>query len=157
LPKSRRSVFSLLLSTGWSLPNARLRFGLLCSRLWLFIACRRVSFPVPVSLNRFLAPLCVFCLGIVFVYSCTLRRPEQHHHVPSVEEGRGFDLPDLLDVLRKSHQEVPTPLRMRVLAPSEHDRDLDLRALVQEPLDVAFLGVVVVNSDLGTELDLLDV
>src|SRR6185437_9098793 len=30
-------------------------------------------------------------------------------------------------------------------------------ALVQEPLDVAFLGVVVVNSDLGSELDLLDV
>src|SRR5437868_14464039 len=135
LPRRRFRTFASPLSTGWSLPNARFRFGLLCSRLWLFIACRRVSFPVPVSLNRFLAPLCVFCLGIVFVYSRILRRPEQHDHVPSVEERRGFDLPDLLDVLRESHQEVPAAFRMGVLAPAEHDRDLDLPSLLQEPLD----------------------
>src|SRR5262249_22563970 len=34
---------------------------------------------------------------------------------------------------------------------------LHLRALVEETLDVALLGVVVVDSDLGPELDLLDV
>src|SRR5579864_7914841 len=43
------------------------------------------------------------------------------------------------------------------LPPPEHDRHLDLRALVEEALDVAFLGVVVVDSDLRPELDLLDV
>src|SRR5262249_14323779 len=43
------------------------------------------------------------------------------------------------------------------LAAPEHDRDLDLRALVEEPRDVAFLGLVVVCPDLGPELDLLDV
>src|SRR3954469_6590783 len=44
----------------------------------------------------------------------------------------------------------------RLPAP-EHDRHLDLGALVQEALDVSLLGVVVVYSDLGPELDLLDV
>src|SRR4051794_1941009 len=42
-------------------------------------------------------------------------------------------------------------------ATAEHDRDLDLRALVQEPLYVTLLGVVIVDADLRTELDLLDV
>ena len=46
---------------------------------------------------------------------------------------------------------------MLALAAPEHDRDLDLRALVEEALDVALLGLVVVNPDLGSELDLLDV
>jgi hypothetical protein len=46
---------------------------------------------------------------------------------------------------------------VRGLAPAEHDRDLDLRALVEEALDVALLRVVVVNADLRPELDLLDV
>src|SRR5579862_2908996 len=46
---------------------------------------------------------------------------------------------------------------MLTLAAPEHDRDLDLRALVQEALDVALLGLVVVLADLRSELDLLDV
>src|SRR5438093_7959671 len=46
---------------------------------------------------------------------------------------------------------------MAGLASPEHDRDLHLRALVEEALDVALLGVVVVDSDLRPELDLLDV
>src|SRR6266571_2671356 len=45
---------------------------------------------------------------------------------------------------------------MVLLASPEHDRDLDLRALVEKALDVALLGVVVVNSDLRSELDLLE-
>ena len=43
------------------------------------------------------------------------------------------------------------------LPPAEHDRDLDLRALVEEPNDVALLGLVVLDGDLRPELDLLDV
>src|SRR5438067_569972 len=144
-------------ASGWSRPKSRLRFWLFFSRMWLFIACRRRSLPVPVTLKRFFAPLCVFCFGIVSRHPRILRRPEQHHHVPSVEERRRLDLPDLLDVLRQPHQEVAAALWVRGLAPAEHDRDLDLRALVEEALDVALLGVVVVNADLRPELDLLDV
>src|SRR5581483_7522638 len=40
--------------------------------------------------------------------------------------------------------------------PPEHDRHLDLVARLEEPLDVALLGAVVVRVDLRAELDLLD-
>src|SRR3954453_13324290 len=45
---------------------------------------------------------------------------------------------------------------MRHLAAAEHDRDLDLVLVTQEPLDVALLGVVVGLRDLRPELDLAD-
>src|SRR3954469_3929620 len=45
---------------------------------------------------------------------------------------------------------------MGLLPAAEHDRDLHLRALVEESLDVSLLGVVVVHADLRPELDLLD-
>jgi hypothetical protein len=48
-------------------------------------------------LNFFFTELRVFIFGIVF-HSCVLRRAEQHHHVASVLERLGLDLPDLLDV-----------------------------------------------------------
>ena len=46
---------------------------------------------------------------------------------------------------------------MARLASPEHDRDLDLRPLVQKADDVALLRLVVVVPDLRPELDLLDV
>src|SRR5262249_15762780 len=53
-------------------------------------------------------------------------------------------------------QELITKLRPGLLATAEHDRHLDLVALPKEPLDVAFLGAVVVRVDLRPDLDLLD-
>src|SRR5436190_933770 len=111
--------------------------------------------PVPVTLNRFLAALLVFCFGISF-RSCVFRRAQHHHHVATVEKRLRLDLPNLLHVLGEPEEEVSTTLRMGRLATAEHDRYLDLRALVQEPLYVTLLGVVVVDTDLRTELDLLD-
>ena len=64
---------------------------------------------------------------------------------------------ELSHVLGEPHQQIPTAFWVRLLAPAKHDRDLDLRALVQKALDVAFLCVVVVDPDLRPELDLLDV
>ena len=115
----------------------RLSFADFFSSLW---ACR----PLPaqdlagsVTLNFFFASLDVFCFGI-FGNSCVLRRPEHHDHVAAVEERRRLHHSELLDVLRQPHQQV-SPLRMGGLPPAEHDRDLDLRALVEKPNDVAFL------------------
>ena len=48
-------------------------------------------------------------------------------------------------------------LGVGLLAAAEHDRDLDLVLLVQEALDVALLGLVVVVGDLRAQLDLADV
>src|SRR5436305_4596297 len=142
--------------------RTRLRFPDLLFTRWpggvVRIRRRRSSLPVPVTLNRFFAELCVFCFGIFFfLYSCVLRRPQHHHHVPAVEERRRLYLPDLLHVLGQAHQQVAPALRVSGLPAAEHDRHLDLRALVEEALDVGLLGVVVVDSDLGPELDLLDV
>src|SRR5260370_8235296 len=53
--------------------------------------------------------------------------------------------------------EQPEPeLRAGLLAPAEHDGHLDLVTLLEEPLDMATLGGVVVRVDLRPELDLLD-
>src|SRR5665811_366848 len=43
------------------------------------------------------------------------------------------------------------------LTPAEHDRDLDLRPLVEEANDVPLLRLVVVHADLRPQLYLLDV
>jgi len=86
-----------------SLRNPRFFFADFVSKLWLRIAGRRLIFPVPVSLKRFFAPLCVFVFGIVF-HSCVLCRAQQHHHVATVEERLGLDRPDLLDVLREPEE-----------------------------------------------------
>src|SRR6266545_2818966 len=145
-----------LSATAASLLNLRFFRADFFSRLWLFIAFRRRSLPAPVTLKRFFAALLVFCFGISR-NSGFFRVAQQHHHVASVEDGSGLDHPDLLDVLGEPHQQVTAPLRMGRLAPPEHDRDLDLRALVQEAHDMALLGVVVVDPDLRPELDLLDV
>src|SRR5436305_2039944 len=42
---------------------------------------------------------------------------------------------------------------MGLLPAAEHDRDLNLRALVEESLDVSLLGVVVVHADLRPQLE----
>src|SRR5438105_13927987 len=105
--------------TGTSLRKPRLRFELFFVRLWLFIARRRSSLPPAVTLNRFLTLLDVFVFGIS-LDPRVLRRPQHHHHVPTIEERLGLDLADLLDVLREPHQQVATSLGMRGLTPSEH-------------------------------------
>src|SRR6266705_6191975 len=139
-----------------SRPNLRFFFDGLCSRLWLRIVGRRRILPVPVTLKRFFAALRVFTFGISF-HPCVFRRAQQHHHVASIEERLGFDDPDLLDVVGEAQKELTTALRMALFAPPKHDRDLDLRALVQEPLYMTLLGVVIVDADLRAELDLLHV
>src|SRR5262249_55509456 len=102
LPHPIPSIFLIAprsaLVTSRSLRKPRLRFDDFFSRLWLRIAGRRRILPLPVTLNRFRAELRVFVFGISF-HSCVLRRAEQHHHVASVLDGLGFDLPDLLDVV----------------------------------------------------------
>jgi hypothetical protein len=62
----------------------------------------------------------------------------------------------LAELTRKPLENIETEFRMRHLAAAEHDRDLDLGVGRQEAQDVLLLGLVVVNVDLGTELDLLD-
>ena len=64
--------------------------------------------------------------------------------------------PSSCDVLGEPLQQPEAQLGPGLLAAAEHDRDLDLVALLEEPDDVTLLGLVVVRVDLRPELHLLD-
>src|SRR5918912_3341430 len=93
-------------ATGTSLRKPRFRFDVFFVRLWLCIARRRSSLPLPVTLNRFLTLLDVFVFGIFPLDPRVLRRPQHHDHVAAVEERLRLDMTDLADVLCESHQQV---------------------------------------------------
>ena len=84
------------------------------------------------------------------------RRAEDHDHVAAVLLRARLDVAQLVDVLGQTLQEPEAQLGPRLLTTAEHDRHLDLVAGLEEALDVALLGAVVVRVDLRTELDLLD-
>src|SRR5205809_1013931 len=92
-----------------------------------------MTLPVPVSRNRLPAPLCVFIFGMVAVVSIRVT-----------------------GVAGETLQQTEPQLGPRLLTSPEHDRHLDLVARLEEPLDVALLGAVVVRVDLRAQLDLLD-
>ena len=61
-----------------------------------------------------------------------------------------------LQVLSQTVKHDAALLRVGHLTTAEHNRDLHARALLEEAHDVALLGLVVADVDLGTELHLLD-
>src|SRR5690554_1975174 len=81
---------------------------------------------------------------------------EHHRHVAPVLLGHRLDEAELGDVVGETLQETHTHLGARLLATAEHDHDLDLVARLEEALDVALLGPVVVRVDLEAEPDLLE-
>jgi hypothetical protein len=83
-------------------------------------------------------------------------RPDHHDHVPAVLLRRSLHEAKVLDIPGQALQQLEPELGPGLLATPEHDRDLDLVALLQEALDVALLGPVVVRIDLRPQLDLLD-
>jgi hypothetical protein len=85
-----------------------------------------------------------------------LVRPDYHDHVPAVLLRRGLDEAEFLYVAGQALEQLEPELGPGLLASPEHDRYLDLVALLQEPLDVALLCAVVVRVDLGPQLDLFD-
>src|SRR6266498_148486 len=80
---------------------------------------------------------------------------EHRDHVAAVLPSRTVDLGDVHDVGGQSFEQAPAELGVRHLSAAEHDRHLDLVALLEEPLDVALLRLVVVVVDLGPHLHFL--
>src|SRR5215471_1862547 len=104
-------------------------------------------------LARLRGRLCValgLALGLLPV------RADHHDHVPPVLLRLRLDEAKLGDVVGQLLQQAESEFRPGLLAPPEHDRHLDLVPRLQEPLDVALLGAIVVRVDLRAELDLLD-
>src|SRR5262245_52440410 len=85
-----------------------------------------------------------------------LARGEHGDHVAPVLARRAVHLRQLGDVGRQALQQAPAELGVRHLATTEHDRDLDLVTLLEEPHDVTLLGLVVVRVDLGPHLHFLE-
>src|SRR5665811_2425197 len=83
-------------------------------------------------------------------------RGEHHEHVASVLLRRGRHDGVFSDVFGELLEQVEAELRLRLLAPTEHDGDLHLVTALEEAGDVALLGVVVVSIDLRPELHLFD-
>src|SRR3954463_12715659 len=154
--------------------------------MWLRNAFRRMSLPEPVTLKRLAAPLCVFIFGMSgLLWLCFLRLHgrlwfvptacwgaalggsttarttlligcQDHHHVPSVELGCRFDLGAGRQLFGDLVENPLPEFRVGHLSTPEHDRDLDLVALIQEVGHLAGLGVEVSTADLGPVLHLLD-
>ncbi len=88
--------------------------------------------------------------------SLLLVRADHHDHVPAVLLGLRLNEAKFLDVAGEPLQQLVAEFGPRLLATAEHDRHLDLVACLEEPLDVALLGPVVVRVDLRPDLDFLD-
>src|SRR6185437_6108473 len=95
-------------------------------------------------------------LGLDLALGHALVRADHHDHVPAVLLRLGLDETELGYVVRELLQQPEAELGTGLLATAEHDRHLDLVPRLEEPLDVALLGAVVVRVDLRAELDLLD-
>src|SRR5689334_16780442 len=83
-------------------------------------------------------------------------RTDHHDHVPTVLLGLRLHEAELFNIAGETLEQTEAQLGPGLLTPPEHDRHLDLVATLEEPLDVALLGAVVVRVDLRAELDLLD-
>jgi len=83
-------------------------------------------------------------------------RPDDHDHVPAILLRCGLDEAQLFYVSGQALQQLEPELGPGLLTAPEHDRYLDLVALLQEALDMALLGPVVMWVNLRSELDLLD-
>src|SRR5688500_8759986 len=133
--------------------RCRFRFESLFVRMWLLLAFRRRIFPVPVTEKRFFAPLCVFILGIV--QSCLFWR-KNHCELLAFELGRALDLGDVPQFGRDSIDHCHAQLRVRDLTPAEHQRDLDLVFLLQEPPRMPRFRREIMLVDAGAVLHFLE-
>src|ERR671914_585362 len=176
-PSMRRTLRRSPAVTWTSRPRRRLWAGVFFSSMWFSLVCRRTSLPVLVTRKRWAAPRWLFILGTGspgrFLGGADGRGPpggrgralgatlglagrEHRDHVAPVLAGRAVDLGDLDEVGGQPLQQPPPELGVGHLAAAEHDGDLDLVALLEEPLDVTLLGRVVVRVDLGPHLHLFE-
>ena len=106
------------------------------------------------DLKALLRSACVLIFGIWF-HSCFFTGPSTMTMLRPSCSGL-LDHAVFLQSSARRMSSTSAALRMDHLPAPEHDRDLDLLPVLQEAEHVALLGLVVVLTDLGPELDLFD-
>src|SRR5215210_2931360 len=125
-------------------------FRLYLSQASVSKCCLSASGPLPASVRLGVLRLHLWALRL----SGFLLRCHDHHHVPAVQVGLALYAPQFVEVACEPPQEPLSQLGMLDLAAAEHYRDLHLVTTPQKALDVATLGIEVVVTYLGPELDL---
>src|ERR1700694_1583539 len=131
--------------------------------MWLFQAWARISLPVEVTRIRFAMPLRVFNLGTgggsfwFSFFGGGLRVGcEDQEEVAAFHDGRALDDGDVLRRVRHPIEDPSPDLLVDHLTAPEHDRHLDLLALLQKLFDALEFGLEVVLGHLRPELHLLE-
>lgn len=81
---------------------------------------------------------------------------EDHGHIATIEPWIGLDLCEIIDPLSNVIENFPPELGMGYFPASEHDGDLDLVSLTEEPLDLTGLGLEIAARNLRAVLHLFD-
>src|SRR5438105_459520 len=117
--------------------------------MWLFQAWARISLPLAVTRMRLAMPLRVFNLGIG-------RGRQDQEEVAALHDRRPLHHRDVLGRVRHPVEDPSPDLLVDHLAAPEHDRHLDLLALLQKLFDALELGLEVVLGHLRPQLHLLE-
>src|SRR5436190_21099074 len=83
-----------------------------------------------------------------------LVRADHHDHVAPLLLRHRLNDDQLSEIRDETIEDLATQIRVRHLAPAEHDRDLHLVPRLEEARDMSLLRGVVVWIDLRAELDL---
>src|SRR6195256_978902 len=141
----------------------RLFFCFLCSNMWLFQAWARINLPVAVTRIRLAIPFRVLILGtgrgsfwFRFFGGGLGVRGEDQEEVAALHDRSALDDRDVLRRVRHPIEDPSPDLLVDHLAAPEHDRHLDLLALLQKLLDALELGLEVMLGDFRPELHLLE-
>src|SRR6187402_1180453 len=114
-------------------------------------------FPVPVTLKRFAAPLCVFNFWfILFLFLLSLLRSKDRYQIRAFHFWPGFHGSNFRQFFNQSVDDRATDTLVHDLAPPEEDSCLHLVALSQEADDVILLEYIIVLVRIGTKLHFLD-
>ena len=114
-------------------------------------------FPVPVTLKRLAAPLCVFNFWfIVFLESLCFLRSEDCDQIRSFHFGSCFHDSHFGQFFNEAIDDGSTDTLMDDFASPEENRRFDFIALAQEADDVILFEHVIVLVRVGTKLHFLD-
>src|SRR5689334_21681977 len=136
--------------------SVRLRFLLLVESRWPLKPLLRLTLPLPVTRNLFIAPRLLLIFGIFTPLRVLLLRHQQHRHVSSFEPRRDVELRDVLHLAHDRIQHIAPELRVGDLAATEEHRYFHSLAALDESADILDFINEVVAVGARSHLDFFD-